>query len=124
MDVSRLQVKPLSGECDWPLWRYKINFVLNYHTDTLEVVEGKLEKPSQPPEGANEATFEKYKKVLMCYKKANTCAMMVLTNSMTEETMRNIMRFENAREVWLELHKLYEATSDNQLYNMYAFFSF
>ncbi|GBO11846.1 Copia protein [Araneus ventricosus] len=108
MDVSRLQVKPLSGESDWPLWRYKFKFVLNYHADTLEVVEGKLQKPSQPHEGANEATLEKYKKDLMCYKKANTCAMMVLTNSMTEETMQKIIRFENGREVWLELHKLFE----------------
>ncbi|GBM60600.1 hypothetical protein AVEN_183646-1, partial [Araneus ventricosus] len=44
--------------------------------------------------------------------------MIVLANSMTEETMQKIMRFENAREVWLELHKLYEAASENQLYNI------
>lgn len=42
---------------------------------------------------------------------------MVLKNLMTEETMKKIMRFNNGREVWLELHKIYVATSDNQLYN-------
>lgn len=45
--------------------------------------------------------------------------MTVLTNSMTEETMHKIMRFDDVREAWLELYKLYEVTSDNKLYNIY-----
>ncbi len=42
--------------------------------------------------------------------------MVVLTNSMTEETLQKVMRFETAREIWIELHKLYEVLSENQLY--------
>lgn len=125
MEISKLQMKPLSGESDWQLWRYKIKFVLNYHADTLEIVEGTLKKPEKPPDGASEAEMKKFEDQLMAYKKANTCAMMVLTNAMTEETMQKIMRFNDARQVWLELHKLYEATSDNQLYNIcMQFFQF
>ena len=44
---------------------------------------------------------------------------------MTEETLQKVMRFESAREILLELHKLYEASSENQLYNIcMQFFQF
>lgn len=125
MEPGKLQLKPLSGESDWPMWKYRIKFALNYYTDALEVVLGKIVKPDQPLEGSTEATLAKYREDLMCYKKANNCAMMVLTNSMTEDTMQKIMRFDDAREVWLELTKLFEATSDNQLYSIcMQFFQF
>ena len=125
MDSGKFQIKPLSGENDWPLWKYKIKFVLNYHVDTLEVVEGKIKIPDKSPDDAQTSVVSKYNADLMAYKKANTCAMMLLTNSMTEETMQKIMRFDSARDVWLELHKLYEATSDDQLYNIcLQFFQF
>ncbi|KFM72067.1 hypothetical protein X975_23974, partial [Stegodyphus mimosarum] len=59
------------------------------------------------------------------YNKANNCAMMVLTNSMTEDTLQKVMRFESARDIWLELHKVFEDSSDNQLYNIcLQFFKF
>ncbi|KFM58020.1 Retrovirus-related Pol polyprotein from transposon TNT 1-94, partial [Stegodyphus mimosarum] len=59
------------------------------------------------------------------YNKANNCAMMVLTNSMTEDILQKVMRFESTRDIWLELHKVFEDSSDNQLYNIcLQFFKF
>lgn len=117
MEQAKISVKPLSGKSDWPIWKYRIKFVLDYHVDALEVVEGKITKPEEPILGADVSTQNKYKSDLKDYKKANNCAMMVLTNSMTEDTLQKVMRFDNARDVWLELHKVFEDSSDNQLYN-------
>lgn len=117
MDSNKIQVKPLSGKSDWPIWKYRIRFVLNCRADALEVVEGTLPNPDEPEAGANAAARQAYDAAKGRYGKANNYAMMVLTNSMTEETVQKIIRFVDAREAWLELHKIYEDSSDNQLYH-------
>ncbi|GBN43656.1 hypothetical protein AVEN_262634-1 [Araneus ventricosus] len=66
--------------------------------DALEVVEGKIQKPEQPNFSANEATQKKYQDDLKEYLKANNCTMMVLRNSMTEETLQNVMGFDSATD--------------------------
>ncbi|XP_071037896.1 uncharacterized protein [Parasteatoda tepidariorum] len=125
MDQGKIQVKPLSGKSDWAIWKYRIKFVLNYHADALEVVEGKMYKPELPEPTASETIKRKYKDDLRDFNKANNCAMMVLTNSMTEDTSQKVMRFNSAREVWLELQKIFEDSSDNQLYSIcLQFFKF
>lgn len=117
MDSSKIQVKPLSGKSDWPIWKYRIRFVLNCRADALEVVEGTILNPGEPDAGANAAALQAYDAAKAKYCKANNYAMMVLTNSMTEETVQKIIRFVDAREAWLELHKIFEDSSDNQLYH-------
>lgn len=125
MEQARIAVKPLCGKSDWPIWKYRIKFALNFHVDALEVVEGKMKKPVEPAAAADTAAQNKYINDLKDYKKANNCAMMVLTNSMTEDTLQKVMRFDTARDVWLELHKVFEDSSDNQLYNIcLQFFKF
>lgn len=125
MEQGKIPVKPLCGKSDWPIWKYRIKFVLNYHVDALEVVEGKLQRPEEPDAAVAETFRKAYKDDLMNFNKANNCAMMVLTNSMTEDTLQKVMRFDNARDVWLELHKIFEDSSDNQLYNIcLQFFKF
>ena len=118
MEHGKVPVKPLSGKRDWSIWKYRIKFVLNYFADALDVVEGRLEKPEEPDVTQTEAIKKKYKEVLKKFNIANNSAMMVLTNSMTEDTLQKVMRFNNARDVWLELHKIFEDSSDNQLYNI------
>lgn len=125
MDLAKVQIKPLAGESDWQVWKYRIKFILNCHTGALEVVQGILVKPEILAAGADENVRTQYEKDLKNFQKANTSAMVVLTNSMTEETLQKVMRFESAREIWIELHKLYEASSENQLYNIcMQFFQF
>ncbi|KFM59342.1 Retrovirus-related Pol polyprotein from transposon TNT 1-94, partial [Stegodyphus mimosarum] len=124
MEAAKISVKPLCGKSDWPIWKYRIKFVLNYHENALEVVEGKLKKPVEPDHAAEEIR-KRFRDDMKVYNKANNCAMMVLTNSMTEDTLQKVMRFESARDIWLELHKVFEDSSDNQLYNIcLQFFKF
>ena len=73
--------------------------------NTLEIVELKIKVTVKPPDDTQAIIRIKYNTDLICYKKANTCAMMVLTNSMTDKTMQKFMRFDNAQKVWLEFHK-------------------
>ncbi|GBN43653.1 hypothetical protein AVEN_262632-1 [Araneus ventricosus] len=91
-------------------------------SDALEVVEGKIQKPEQPKFSANEATQKKYQDDLKEYLKATNCTMIILINSMTEETLQNVMRFDSPRDVWLELYKIFDDLSDNQLYNIHLQF--
>jgi len=39
-----LQIKPLSGSSDWPIWKGRIRDFLDYHNGTLSV-DGTLVKP-------------------------------------------------------------------------------
>lgn len=50
-----------------------------------------------------------YEKDLQDYQKANTKAVVILTNFMTEYTLQKVMRFETF-EIWLELLKLLQKT--------------
>lgn len=51
--------------------------------------------------------------------------MMVLTNSIIEDILQIVMRFTSAQDIFLKLHKIFEDSSDNQLYNMcLQFFKF
>lgn len=126
MDLAKVQIKPLAGESEWQVWKYRIKFILKSHTGALEVVQGKLVKPNvRDAEATDAAVRTKYEKDEKEYQKGNNSAMIILTNSMTEETLQKVMRFESAREIWLELHTLYEASSENQLYNIcMQFFQF
>lgn len=125
MDPLRVQVKPLSGESDWQVWKYRMKFVLNGHPGALDVVQGILKKPASLGAEATDAERRKYESELAEFRKGNTNAMVILTNSMTEEALQRVMRFQNAHEVWTELTKLYEASSENQLYSIcMQFFQF
>nr|XP_012546980.2 uncharacterized protein LOC105841853 [Bombyx mori] len=44
---------------------------------------------------------------------------------MQEDTLRKVMRFTKVRDVWLELHRLFDGTNEDKTYNLcMSFFSF
>ncbi|GBM30132.1 hypothetical protein AVEN_78525-1 [Araneus ventricosus] len=92
MDLAIVQIKPLADESDWQVWKYRIEFILNCHAGALEVIQGTLVKPEILVAGAEEATRVQYEKDLKDFQKANTNAMVVLTNSMTEETLQKTIQ--------------------------------
>lgn len=77
MDLTKVQIKPLSCESDWQVWKYRIKFILNCHTGALEVVQGSLVKPEDIAAGAEQTARAKYEKDLKDFHKANTSAMVV-----------------------------------------------
>ncbi|GBN83805.1 hypothetical protein AVEN_114895-1 [Araneus ventricosus] len=61
MDLAKVQIKPLAGESDLQVWKYRMKFILKCHAGALELVQGTLVKPEIPTAGAEEpectATF-------------------------------------------------------------------
>ncbi|GBO38539.1 hypothetical protein AVEN_143840-1 [Araneus ventricosus] len=98
MDLAKVQIKPLAGESDWQVWKYIMKFILNCHADVLEVVQGTRVKPEVLTAGAEEATRVQYEKDLKSFQKANTNAMVALTNSMTEETLQKTTYVSDSRK--------------------------
>lgn len=60
MDLAKVQIKPLTGESDWLIWKYRIKFILQYHPGALEVVEGTLVKPRTLSAEASPAERQKH----------------------------------------------------------------
>lgn len=76
----------------------------------------KLPEPISGSASANEVT--EHKNNSDYYNSANIKAMLILTSNMTEEVLTKVMRFSSAREIWLELHRLYEGATEDKTYNL------
>lgn len=62
---------------------------------------------------------------LASFVKADCSALLLLTSNMTDATLQKVMRFRSAREVWLELHRLFDGISEDKSYNLcMSFFGF
>ena len=110
MELSKLQIKPLSGSVDWPIWKRRIRDFLDYHDEALNVIDGKFVKPDSLADDATEEQRKQFKVKLSHTHTGN------LSESMDKET---------AREVWDELKRNFEASSKDQLFRLCAdFFSF
>jgi len=120
MDSTKISVRPLIGSSDWPLWKYKIQLILKSQPGALGVVEGTYVAPQPLP--ASPATsaseVEKFQKEMDAFEKANVAAMTILSNTLTDDTLGKVMRFTNARQVWLELSILFEPASETQLFDL------
>ena len=127
MELTKLQIKPLSGSLDWPIWKRRIRDLLDYHDETLNVIDGKFVRPD-PDSLADDATEEQRKQFKTksdLFRKANSYAKSIITSALTEETYQKIMDKETASEVWEELKRNFEASSKDQLFRICAdFFSF
>lgn len=126
MDSTRiLNVGLLEGKSNWDTWRYKINICLRGISGALDIVEGRLVKPKPIADNATLEEKTAHETAIDSYYKAESNALIVLTNNMTEETLKKIMRLNSAREVWLELHKLFDGVSEDKVYNIcLQFFGF
>ncbi|KAJ0171987.1 hypothetical protein K1T71_012750 [Dendrolimus kikuchii] len=122
--TGKIQIGLLEGKSNWDTWKYKVRCLLRTVPQALEVVEGSFLPPSsEAVEGGDGiGTFNTR---LEQYIKANATALLILTTNMHEETLRKVMRFTKAREVWLELHRLFDGTDEDKAYNLcMSFFSY
>jgi transposase InsO family protein len=91
----------------------------------MDVVQGRLVAPNTLQEDATAAQTATYKSALEVFNKADSNALIILTTNMSDETLQKIMRFTTSREVWLELHKLFDGVSEDKVYNLcLQFFGF
>ena len=125
MELTKLQIKPLSGLSDWPIWKRRIRDFLDYHEGALNVIDGTLVKPEPLADDPTDEQRKLFKEKSDQFRKANSYAKSMITTALTEETYQKVMDKETAREVWEELKRNFEASSKDQLFRICSdFFSF
>lgn len=123
--LTKLQIGLLEGKSNWDTWKYKAISLLRTVPHALEVVEGSFLKPASPVPGTAAEAVTTYKAELERFVKADATALLIVTTNMKEETLRKVMRYTNARDVWLELHRLFDGTDEDKSYNLcMRFFGF
>jgi hypothetical protein len=85
-DPAKFQIKQLEGKSNWLNWKGRVCILLRGTADAMDVVEGKLKKPSEPGEGATGAQLATFQAASAKYQKADCSAMIILSTNMTEET--------------------------------------
>lgn len=124
MDLSR-NIKQLTGEADWPMWKRKIRDLLDYHEGAIEVIDGNLKKPEPIAVDATEAERKRHKELCDLYRKANSYAKSMIASTVTDSVYQKIMDKDTAYEAWDSLKQQFEATSKDQLFNICTeFFAF
>lgn len=123
--TTKLQIGNLEGRENWATWRYKISIMLRGVEGAMEAAEGTLIEPVAPARGAGDAEVGNYNLAMAKYRKTECSALLIITTNISEETLKKVMRFKTAVEVWQELHRLFDGQSDDRAYNLCAeFFSF
>ncbi|XP_063367884.1 uncharacterized protein LOC134656305 [Cydia amplana] len=124
-NIAKIQIGLLEGKSNWDTWKYKAISLLRTVPHALEVVEGSFKKPTEPESPTEAGAVSTYKTELDRFVKADATALLIVTTNMKEETLRKVMRYTNARDVWLELHRLFDGTDDDKSYNLcMSFFGF
>jgi len=91
----------------------------------VDVVEGKLKKPDELNEGATDAEVTAYQTALSKYQKADCNAMIIISTNMSEETYEKVRSLTCARDIWLELHRLFDGVHEDRAYDLcMQFFSY
>lgn len=111
-------IKPLTGECDWAIWKRKVKDLLDFYEGALDVVSRKITKPEPLKEGATEAVVKDYNTRSAFYRKTNGLAKTLIASTISDEIYMKVMDKESAADVWETLHQQFEATSKDQLFKM------
>lgn len=117
MDL-KINIGNLEGKSNWATWKFKVLILLRSFPSGDEVVTGKLTCPTPLSTGASEQEVNNFNNKNERFKAADIKAMLVLTSNMTEETLTKIMRFNSSREIWLELHRLYDGVSEDKTFDL------
>jgi transposase InsO family protein len=108
MDYSKQQIELLEGKANWSTWRFRALILLRGIKKAVDIIEGRLAEPIAPAADANEAARKTYERDLESYSQAEAMALHVLTSNMSRDILLMVMRFTTAREMWLELNRLFD----------------
>ena len=103
---------------NWPTWKYKVLLLLKTHTGAIEALNGSLQMPSHPGTQATADDLKTYKNKCDEFNKIQSTALLLLTTNMTEEMLTKVMRFTSVKEMWDELNRLYERSSQDRSYDI------
>jgi hypothetical protein len=120
------QIELLEGKANWSTWKFRVGILLRGLKRAADVCEGKLVAPIAPAEDATEAVKKAYEKALETFTQSESMALHVLTSNMSRDILLMVMRFTTAREMWLELNRLFDGgDSIEKLYRVgMEFFSY
>ena len=84
----------------------------------FEIIDGRLNMPDQPAVGAADEANDQFRSELEAFNKAEVAALQILTSHMSIEILIVVKRFRSAREMWLELERLFDGYSEDRLYSL------
>ncbi|KAI5635187.1 gag-polypeptide of LTR copia-type domain-containing protein [Phthorimaea operculella] len=119
MELSKIQIQKLDAN-NWTHWKYRIETLLR-GLGMMDLVQGRSKRPVKPAVGSDAAAVKamsEFEKADAEYTKAECTALLLLTNNISDETLDKVMRFSNPKDVWDELHRLYDGVDDNKLYEV------
>ncbi|KAJ8871124.1 hypothetical protein PR048_027428 [Dryococelus australis] len=93
---------------NWRTWKYKVGALLCGVSGCLDILEGTLQEPEALKIEATLAEVTLYNSNVERFVNAESNALLILTTNMTEDMLEKIMRFSTAREMWIELHRLFD----------------
>ena len=117
-EISIQQIEQLSGKRNWNTWTFRIIIVMRGVKNALEIIDGRLNMPDQPAVGAADEAINQFRSELEAFNKAEFAALQILTSHMSSEILVMVMRFRSAREMWLELERLFDGNSEDRLYSL------
>jgi len=118
MDISKVQIMQLEGKSNWLNWKGRVSILLRATADAMDVVEGKLTKPVEPNEAATHAQVTAYQTAHSKHQKAYCSALFILSTNMSEEKYEKVRSLTCARDVWLELHRLFDGVHEDRGYDL------
>ena len=108
LDFSKQQIELLVGKSNWTVWKFRVTILLRGIKRAIDVLEGRLSAPTPLTSDATEAQRKTYDKELEVFTTAESMALHVLTSNMSREILLMVMRFTTAREMWIELNRLFD----------------
>ncbi|RVE54360.1 hypothetical protein evm_000845 [Chilo suppressalis] len=111
----KIDIGHLEGTKNWTTWKFKATLLVR-GMPALDAVNGNLEKPVKPTTN-NAEEISEYQKALDKYNHIDSSALLLPTeNIMSDETIQKIIRFNSSKDVWDELHRLFDCTSEDKSY--------
>ena len=119
LDFSKQQIELLEGKSNWTTWKFRALILLRGIKKAVDVIEGRLMPPEPLAAEATDVQRKTFEKELEIFSTAEAMALHVLTSNMSREILLMVMRFTTAREMWLELNRLFDGgDSEEKLYRI------
>nr|XP_034195352.1 uncharacterized protein LOC117611517 [Osmia lignaria] len=107
MESMNLKIEKLRDSDNWLQWRFVIRTLLEEDDDTLNVCEGKLDRPAE--DSVN------YQVNLQKFLKADKTARRLIVTSVEKKPLDLLLSCTTAREMWEKLNAVYDMKSDENL---------
>lgn len=88
------------AQCNYPLWKWRIRDLFDYHEGALGVIDDKLKKSESLCSTAEDSEIIEHKARFDLYLKANSYVKSVIEITVTDVVYQKIMDKETACDVW------------------------